>query len=242
LDFQLKVTAIIPARGGSKGIPCKNVRLLAGKPLVAHTIEQALKARLVTRTIVSTDDEEIALVSKEYGAEVVKRPSELATDTATSESALLHALDYLQRTEGYEPDLVVFLQCTSPMRQPADIDNAIEKLQCQGADALFSACQVEGFIWRDSKEALAPINYDPVIRPCRQEVREEILEENGSIYIFKPWAIRKYNSRLGGKIVTYRMPRIYSFQVDIEEDLILIERLITLYLTHSYIWENISDD
>lgn len=234
--------SIIPARGGSKGIPRKNVCLLAGKPLIAHTIEQALGARLVTRTIVSTDDEEIAAVSKDYRAEVVKRPDELATDTATSETALLHTLDYLQQTEGYEPDLVVFLQCTSPVRQPDDIDNAIETLQCKGADALFSACHVEGFIWRDSKEALAPINYDPVSRPCRQDVREEILEENGSIYVFKPWVIRKYNSRLGGKKATYRMPRIHSFQVDIEEDLILIEHLMTLAPNHSHNREDISDD
>lgn len=242
MDFQLKVTAIIPARGGSKGIPRKNVRLLAGKPLIAHTIEQSLGARLVTRTIVSTEDDEIASVSKDYGAEVIKRPTELATDTATSETALLHALDYLQRTEGYEPDLVVFLQCTSPMRQPDDIDNAIETLQFKEADALFSACHVEGFIWHDSKEALASINYDLVSRPRRQDIQEEILEENGSIYILKPWVLKKYNSRFGGKIASYRMPRIYSFQVDVEEDLILIEHLITLAPTHSHNQEDISDD
>ena len=229
----MKIIAVIPARGGSKGVPRKNIRLLAGKPLIAYTIEQALGARSVTRTIVSTDDDEIVAVSKEYGAEVVKRPAELATDTATSEAALIHALNYLRDTEGYEPDLVVFLQATSPLRQPDDIDNAIEILQREQADSLFSACLVEGFVWRSTLGTLVPLNYAPDTRPRRQELDEEILEENGSIYVFKPWVLRKYNSRLGGKIATYQMSRLYSFQMDVPEDIVIVERLLALVTNHS---------
>jgi len=108
------ILALIPARGGSKGIPHKNIRLLNGKPLIAYTIEQAQQTPAITRVVVSTDDAEIAGVAQKYGAEVVWRPAGLSGDTATSESALLHALDHLRDTEGYEPDLVVFLQATSP--------------------------------------------------------------------------------------------------------------------------------
>ena len=101
--------AIIPARGGSKGVPGKNIKILAGKPLIVHTIEHALMARQVNRTIVSTDDAEIAHIARQNGAEVVMRPPELATDGASSEAALLHALLYLEKSEGYMTSLVVFL-------------------------------------------------------------------------------------------------------------------------------------
>ena len=124
----MHVIALIPARGGSKGIPRKNLQSLAGKPLIAHTIEHARQARSVGRVVVSTDDAEIAAVSKQYGAEVVWRPAAISGDTASSESALLHALEYLQQTEGYESDLLVFLQCTSPLTLPEDIDGTVQAL------------------------------------------------------------------------------------------------------------------
>ncbi|MBI2288033.1 MAG: acylneuraminate cytidylyltransferase family protein, partial [Chloroflexi bacterium] len=127
----MKSIAIIPARGGSKRIPRKNLLLLGGKPLLAYSIEHARQARRVDRTMVSTDDDEIAAVARQYGAEVVKRPPELSTDTATSEDALLHVLGYLEGKEHFTPDIVVFLQCTSPLRKPDDIDNAIGVLLAQ---------------------------------------------------------------------------------------------------------------
>ena len=228
----MDVLALIPARGGSKGIPRKNVRLLAGKPLLGYTVEAALSTPAIDRVVVSTDDVEIADVAQAYGAEVIWRPAEISGDTATSESALLHALDHLRDTEGYEPDLVVFLQATSPMRRPDDIQNAIETLHREQADSLFSACPVHGFIWRSTSQSVEPVNYNPLDRPLRQELDETILEENGSIYIFKPWVIRKYNSRLGGKIATYRMDRLDSFQVDGPDDLRLMEQLLTIRPVH----------
>lgn len=224
----MSVLAIIPARGGSKGVPRKNVRLLAGKPLLAYTIEQAKETPAVSRVVVSTDDAGIAAVAKRYGAEVVWRPPAISGDTATSESALLHALDYLRDAEGYEPDLVVFLQATSPLRQPGDIENALETLRREQADSLFSACPVEGFIWRSKGGDVTPINYDPVRRPLRQAGTETIWEENGSIYVFAPYVLRKHNSRLGGKIAVYQMSRLDSFQVDEPGDLELMEKLLAL--------------
>src|SRR5436190_22717791 len=113
--------AIIPARGGSKGVRRKNVLSIAGKPLVAHSILHARRAPGITRVVVSTDDPEIGAVSREYGAEVIPRPAELSGDKASSESALLQVLDYLKEKEVYEPDLVVFLQATSPSRCSGEV-------------------------------------------------------------------------------------------------------------------------
>lgn len=223
-----EILALIPVRGGSKGIPHKNIQLIRGKPLLAYSIEHALHTPTVTRVIVSTDGPEIAAVATELKVEVVWRPTELSTDTATSESALLHALDYLRDTEGYEPELVIFLQATSPLRKPDDIGNAIQTLRREQADSLFSACPVHGFVWRSSPGDTVPINYDPFGRKRRQELDETILEENGSIYIFRPWVLREYNSRLGGKIAIHQMTRLYSFQVDEPGDLELVERLLAV--------------
>ncbi len=168
----MEVLAIIPARGGSKGVPRKNVRLLAGKPLIAHTIEQALSSSLVNRTIVSTEDAEIADVARQSGAEVVWRPEELAADTSVSEAALLHVLDHLVLHEGYTPDVVVFLQCTSPVRRPGDIDAAVEKLVREQGDSLISVTPWHGFIWRRGKKAdtlsILSIGNDPVGSNCQK--------------------------------------------------------------------------
>jgi len=225
---RVRLLALIPARGGSKGIPRKNLRLLCGKPLVAYSIEAARQTPGIERVVVSTDDAEIADVSRRYGAEVVWRPAEISGDSASSEAALLHALDELRDAEGYEPDLVVFLQATSPLRRVDDVRKAIDTLASEGADSLFSACPVEGFVWRAGKTDLVPLNYDPAHRPRRQELQEEVLEENGSIYVFKPWVLRTYGSRLGGRIAVYRMSRLHSFQVDEPADLELVERLLAL--------------
>lgn len=224
----MNILALIPARGGSKGIPRKNIQPLAGKPLLAYTIEHARQTPAITRIVVSTDDAEIAAVAEQYGAEVIWRPAEISGDDASSESALLHALDHLRDTEGYEPDLVVFLQATSPLRQPDDIQKAIEALQREQADSLFSACPVHGFVWRREGEKLSSLSYDYRHRPRRQEVSGEDLIENGSIYIFKPTVLRQYGNRLGGKIAVYQMHPLDSFQVDEPDDLRLIEQLLPL--------------
>ncbi len=223
------ILAIIPARGGSKGIPRKNLRLLAGKPLVAHSIEHARQARRVSRVVVSTDDPEIAAVSEQYGAEVVWRPAELATDTAPSESALRHVLDYLDENEGYQPDLVVFLQATSPCRLPQDIDGAVQTLLERQADSVFSAC-AEHFTgrWRVNPDGTAlPLNFEPGRRPRRQEYPIEYLE-NGSIYVFRPWVLRQTGNRMGGKIAIYEMPALRSFQVDELAELQFMEQLLAV--------------
>ncbi|TAK07032.1 acylneuraminate cytidylyltransferase family protein, partial [bacterium] len=205
--------AIIPARGGSGGLARKNVLPLAGKPLIAHTIEHSKKSLLVNRTFVSTEDEEIASISYNHGAEVVMRPLELASDTASSESALVHTINYLRDKEGCNPDLIVFLQCTSPIRLPNDVDNAIKRLLSQEADSLFSACRSHAFIWRRINSEIEPVNYDYRERKRRQEMADEFIE-NGSIYVFRPWVLEKLHNRLGGKVTFYEMAYWSLFQVD----------------------------
>lgn len=221
-----KTLAIIPARGGSKGIPRKNLRPLAGLPLIAYSILQARRSPAVSRVVVSTDDPEIARVSMAFGAEVVERPAELAVDTATSESALLHTLEELERREGYRPELVVFLQATSPLRRSNDIEKAVLQLVAEDADSLFSACPVHGFLWRRT-ETLSSVSYDYRQRQRRQDLGTELLE-NGSIYVFKPRVLLEQANRLGGRITAYEMDPLDSFQVDEPRDLALLEGLLQL--------------
>ena len=221
-----KTLAIIPARGESQGVPRKNIRLLAGKPLIAHTIEHALRSQSINRTIVSTEDAEIARIAQDYGAEVVLRPAEFSTDTASSESALIHVLDHLGRKEGYEPDYVVFMQCTSPIREPQDIDRAMDLILKEGADSLFSATPWHGFLWRENHGLCESLNYDYSRRPRRQELVPQY-RESGSIFIMKPWVLRKLDNRLGGKIVMYRMGFWSAFEIDSLEDFGLCELILS---------------
>jgi N-acylneuraminate cytidylyltransferase len=216
---------IIPARGGSKGIPRKNLIDVGGKPLIAHTIEHARSAPSVQRVIVSTDDDEIARVAAIFGAEVIRRPTEISGDTARSEAAIVHVLDELSRREQYEADLVVFLQATSPLRRPQDVQAAIDLLVCEHADSLFSACRFDGFLWRREGQRWASVDFDYERRPRRQERPEEIME-NGAIFVFKPWVLQKYDNRLGGKIAAYLMPAVNSLELDHSEDVELIRHLM----------------
>jgi len=220
------VIAIIPARGGSKGIPRKNVLPIAGRPLIVHTIEHALRAPSVGRVFVSTDDREIGDVANAAGAEVVWRPAAISGDKSSSEEALLHVLDHLRDTEGFEPALVVFLQATSPMRGENDVEDAIAVLRREQADSLFSASAIHGFAWRRGPGLLAPVNYDPIRRPMRQDLKETILEENGSIYVFRPAVLRTHGSRLGGRIAVHLQDPLHSLQVDDPADVERIGRLI----------------
>ncbi len=213
------VLAIIPARGASKRIPRKNLQPYLGEPLVVHSIKHALGSRVVDRTVVSTEDDEIRRVAEAAGATVVRRPLEIAGDTATSESALLHVLDVLRDGEGWEPDLVVFLQCTSPARTAEDIDGAVATLLAEGADSLLSACPFDKYVWRVGAEGAEPLNYDYHKRWRDQDFPPQY-QENGSIYVFTPELLRATNNRLGGRIAIYPMSPEKSFQIDHPQDLL----------------------
>lgn len=221
------IVALIPARGGSKGVPRKNVADFCGAPLLAWTIRQAKAARGIDIVAVSTDDDEIAAIAESEGARVIRRPPELATDAASSEAALSHALAALAR-DGVEPTLVVFLQATSPLREPFDIENAVDTLIRENADSLFSAAPLHDFcIWAERDGALASINYDYRNRGQRQTFERQWVE-NGSIYVFKPQVLREHGNRLGGQITLSFMDFWKSFEVDDAESLELCRHLFRL--------------
>ncbi|NKE34922.1 acylneuraminate cytidylyltransferase family protein [Natronococcus sp. JC468] len=217
------ITAIVPARGGSKGIPRKNVASFLGAPLIAHTIEQSLESDRVDATYVSTDDDEIAATSREAGADVIERPAEIAGDRSPTEAALLHAVEEL-RTRGEAPEIVVLLQCTSPLRRPGDIDEAVSLLTEAGYDSALSACEDHAFFWREGDDGAAPINYDPADRPMRQEM-ETRYRENGSIYAVRTDLLEREGCRLGGEIGIHEMPRHRSGEIDTPEDLERLEAI-----------------
>jgi len=213
---------IIPARGGSKAIPGKNIVDFCGKPLIGWTIQQALHAQSVHEVYVSTDNKTIRSVSKEFGAHIIHRPHELATDTSTSEQALLHALDVIQKDFGYI-DSIVFLQATSPLRTSDDIDESIRLFQKEKADCILSASILEdACIWKFGKIGLESVTFDHKNRLMRQE-RKPYYLENGSIYIIKPEILKALKNRTGGKISVYTMPGWKSFEIDTYSDLEICE-------------------
>jgi len=223
------VITIIPARGGSKGIPHKNVQILGGKPLIAHSILEAKKSKYTEKVYVSTDNLEIAEVSRKYGAEVIHRPDEFASDTASSESALIHALSEIEKT-GSSPDLIVFLQCTSPIRTGGDIDRAIAQLQAENADSLLSVSPSHRFLWEEVDGIAKSVNYDYRHRQRRQDMKPQYVE-NGSIYIFKPWILKDLGNRLGGKISIFLMSEASGWEIDSILDFEIAEFLLKRQVT-----------
>ena len=220
-----KFIAVIPARGGSKGLPRKNIRLLAGKPLIAYSIEAALKSKYIDRVIVSSEDEEIAEISRRHGAEVVERPMELATDTAPTEPALEHVVKWLKEYEDYKTDIIVLLHPTSPLRTSEHIDEALDIFLNSNYDSLLSVCPSHAFIWKMGEAGVYPINYDFKNRPRRQD-KEPEYRENGAIYITKYKILMGNHNILGGKIELYIMPEECSIDIDTEFDLWLCEQLL----------------
>ena len=221
-----EIISVIPARGDSKGLPGKNIRPILGEPLIGHSIRQSLRSKHVVRTFVSTDSSEIASVAKRFGAEVIRRPTAISGDQASSEEALHHLIDYLEQQESYRPDIVVFLQCTSPIRNERNIDEAIELMLDSNADSLLSVCRFHRFIWRIKQGRPASFNYDYRNRELRQNRAPEFVE-NGSIYIFKPRVLKQHNNRLAGRIQLYEMEYFSSFEIDTLEDFILCEAVMT---------------
>lgn len=222
-----EVLAIIPARGGSMGIPHKNITPVGGKPLIAWTIENALNAGCVSRVVVSTDDDKISEISVSYGAETIRRPEEISGDTASSELALIHALDYLYQKEQYRPDWVAFLQCTSPLLTSDDIDAAFKIAVQERFDSVFSAYE-QHFVgrWhRCNDGTVRAVNYEPSTRPMRQEVPLEYVE-NGALYLFRSKCLHEKGIRFGGRCGVHVMPAERSLQIDSLEDIVLIEKLL----------------
>ena len=224
--------AVILARGGSKGIHKKNIMDFAGKPLLTWSILQAFDSGVVDTVYVSSDSDEILDVAVRYGAVAIRRPDELATDTTTSEAALTHALDQIHRERGTDPERIIFLQATSPLRESSDIAGAVRAFDDQHVDSLFSDAVLDDFCaWAEEDGILKGKTFDPWNRGRRQE-RKPLYLENGSIYIFKPSLLRNTGNRLGGKIGRYSMPFWKSFEIDTLENAELCELYFRKHLLH----------
>jgi len=220
----MKTVALIPARSGSKGVPGKNTKNLCGKPLIAWSIEQAIASRNIDRVFVSTDCEEIAKIARDSGAEIpFLRPKELASDDATTESAIHHFLDYLQ-SKNTTPTKIVLLQCTSPIRHAGTLDRAIDYFDKKKFDSLLSVRNFHGFLWKDIINPKA--GYDYKNRPRRQDIKEKSYLETGSFYITDPQLFLKEKNRLVGKIGMFVTSEEESYEIDTEIDFSICEGIM----------------
>ncbi len=229
-----EILAVIPARGGSKGIPKKNIKILAGKPLIAYTIEEAKKSRYTDRIIVSTDSEEIAEVAKSYGADVpFLRPKRLARDKTPDLPVFLHALKWLKKNRGYAPDLVVHLRPTSPLRKAQHIDEAIEILEkYKDADSIRGVCiptQNPFKMWRIRGSYMKPlIRFNKFKEPYNapRQSLPPVYWQNGHIEVARYETITKKHSMTGDKILPYIMNQKYSVDIDSNVSIKLAEIIL----------------
>lgn len=234
----MEILAIIPARAGSKGIFGKNIKLIAGKPLIAWTIEEAKRSKLLTRVIVSTDSEEIAKVALKFGAEVpFLRPAEISGDLATDVEFLLHALDWLKEKEGYEPDIILRLPPTSPLRTAAHIDEGIQKLiNTPEADAVRPIVEVSKHpykMWKISMDRkwLKPFlpkeftNLDEPYNLPRQSL-PKVFIHSGAMDVIRLKTIREQQSTSGKKLAYFYMRSEDSINIDQPIDFELAEILL----------------
>ena len=222
----MKVLCVIPARGGSKGVPGKNLREVCGKPLVAWTILQALAVPGDVLVVVSTDSQEIAEASIAAGAEVpFLRPATLATDASATEPAVWHTIETLA-ADGYHPDAVVLLQATSPVRLPGTIARAVEQFESTGVDSLVGVVPQTPFLWRQGQPPNA--EYDVDRRPRRQDLsdNEMFYRETGSLYVTRTDLYESPGNRIGGTIGLFVMDEIEGVDVDTEVDLVVAAQLL----------------
>jgi N-acylneuraminate cytidylyltransferase/CMP-N,N'-diacetyllegionaminic acid synthase len=222
----MKLLALIPARGGSKGIPKKNIRPFAGKPLIAHSIEAGRGSKYVDRVIVSTDDPEIAEISRSFGAEVpVTRPAEIAGDESPVMDAVIHTLDYLRDQEGYEPTHLLLLQTTSPLRRSSDIDAAVALFKERDAESLVSMCRTENGLYTIDEDDAVHIEYDGYTTSNRQMLPTCYRLDGCMLYLIDVKVLREKKSFLAGKLVSFIVPRWTAVDLDDPEDFIVGELL-----------------
>lgn len=222
-----RILAMVVGRGGSKGIPRKNIRLLCGKPLIAYSVIPGKESKYIDRLIVSSDDAEIIEVAKSYGAEApFVRPAELANDTAKALPVIQHAIKFCENEEGKKYDFVVYLEPTGPLRIVDDIDGAIEKAVNNNTDSVVGLMELE-----DANPVRVKKIVNDLIEPfavpepegLRRQDQEKAYLRNGSIYVFRRDNIVDNNSLWGAKSMPYVMPRERSVNIDEESDFLVAE-------------------
>lgn len=230
MENQYKIIGIIPARGGSKGVPRKNIRLLGGKPLIAHTIEAALNSKLIDKAVVSTEDEEIAEVSKRFGAKVIERPEELARDDSPTIDAVMHVINCFEEKGEYF-DIVVLLEPTSPLRTKGDLDNAIGLFieNIDKADSLVSLGEVHlesPYIMKKVEEGFVK----PVIEIGQEFYQRQQLPDvyfpYGVIYLSKVDALKKHKTFYQERTIPYFVERWQNYEIDDIYDFVCVEAIL----------------
>lgn len=238
MSNRLEVLAIVPARGGSKSIPRKNVRMVNGKPLIAWSIEHGLQARTITRVICTTDDDEIADVAKQFGAEVpFRRPSAISGDMAVDFEFHLHALEWLRDNDGYVPDLVVQLRPTHPIRRPATLDRAVGLLaahpEADSLRAVRKAVFTPYKMWRLGDEGfLVPLLTiegmpDPYNMP--RDILPPVLQQDGYVDITRPRTVFEQGTTTGRRILPFPVDDEPEVDIDFPLDLEEAERMLVAH-------------
>ncbi|GAA3974021.1 N-acylneuraminate cytidylyltransferase [Streptomyces plumbiresistens] len=231
-----RVLAVIPARGGSKGVPAKNLAPVGGVPLVVRAVRECRATRLVTDVVVSTDDQAIAAAARQAGAEVVLRPAAIAGDTATSEAAVLHAMEAHEALHGAAVDAVLLVQCTSPFIVREDIDGVAGAVVENGADTAVTVAPFHGFIWRDADDEAGSgevtggygVNHDKSFRPRRQDRPQDLLE-TGTAYAMDAAGFRKHQHRFFGHTELIRTDPARVLEIDDPHDLARARALAPLF-------------
>jgi len=219
----MKIIGIIPARGGSKGIPRKNIKEFCGKPLIAYIIETALSVRELDRVIVSTEENEIAKIAKRYGAEIISRPEELAKDETPTLPVLQHAVTYLVKEENYKPDIVVLLYATSPLLNPERISEAIRLMIEKDFDSIISVTRDYGHFWIEENgkyERFYPREL------FNRQFYKPLFKENGALYITKTEVLISRSKLIGDKVGFVEMEKYESIDIDEPLDFEIAEFLM----------------
>jgi N-acylneuraminate cytidylyltransferase len=223
-----KILAIIPARGGSKGILKKNIHLLAGKPLLAWTIEAAKGSKFIDRIVVSSDDNDILNVASQFGAQPIKRSKAIAGDKSPFNLLIFHVLDYLKKKEKYVPDILIYLQPTSPLRESKDINKALSLFK-SNTECIISVSEGDNKVLKsfitDTKGFLKGIFNDKFPFMNRQEL-PSVYDPNGAIYIIKREIFQKTEKLFSGKAVPFLMSSEKSLDVDSLGDLKIAEKIL----------------
>ncbi|MFB3883644.1 MAG: cytidylyltransferase domain-containing protein [Thermodesulfobacteriota bacterium] len=230
MSEKLRVLGVIPARGGSKGVPRKNIKLLCGKPLIAYTIVEALKSKYLTKVVTSTDDEEIARIAREWGSDVIMRPKDLGTDDSPVIETIKHAILFTQEREKVVYDYIALLQPTSPLRIVEDLDAAIEKMICEGGDSATAVTEINDSrhparMKRVENNRIVDI-YDPDLDFAPRQRLPKIYIRNGAIYIVKREIVFEKNSLRGDACIAHIMPEERSVNIDSITDFMLAELMI----------------
>ncbi|MFF3490941.1 cytidylyltransferase domain-containing protein [Streptomyces sp. NPDC002795] len=253
-----RVLAVIPARGGSKGVPAKNLAPVGGVPLVARAVRECLATRQVTDVVVSTDDAAIAAAARDAGAEVVTRPTAIAGDKSSSEAAVLHAMDAHEALHGAAVDVVLLVQCTSPFLVREDIDAVVGAILDGGADSALTVAPFHGFVWRDAGDIAdearpAPVqqtaaeggvavladrktttgggygvNHDKSQRQMRQDRPQDLLE-TGAVYAMETGGFRRHEHRFFGRTELVRTDPARVLEIDDPHDLARARALAPLF-------------